>query len=218
MLLIRRIASAVLGIVPLVLIWAGLRSVLWAVQARDSSMYFVQGESYLSDALMFSGVGIVGLFGCSRLWRAGASWRWALVSVAVFIYAVIVPSVKNGHHGTPVQRASFSAHMRLSAFAGASTQLAREQGKFTCDTSADLSPLSQFVQKGQALPYVIQCVPDATGPVLGTPPERPGTFFFAVTSDRKQAWFTVTVLARAPDSHAAWLMKQGQPYVIAAQQ
>ncbi|HKC93199.1 MAG TPA: hypothetical protein VKB81_04175 [Nitrospira sp.] len=204
-----------LGIVPLVLILAGLRSVLSAVQAHDPSMYSVEGEMYAAHALMFSSGGFVGLFGCYRMCQADSGWKWALVPVAMIIFAVIVPTVELGHHGTPFQRAYLSTQKRLNIFASRSTQLAREQGQFTCDTSADLSPTSLFVREGQALPYVIQCVPDAIGPALGTPPQQPGTLLFAVSQDRKQAWFTATVLARAPGPHSTWLMEQGQLFVIA---
>ncbi|MBK9998461.1 MAG: hypothetical protein IPO99_15345 [Nitrospira sp.] len=136
---------------------------------------------------------------------------------AVMIFAVVFPNMERWPHGTPVERASFSALQRLSAFAGSATQLAREQGEFVCDRSATLSASSLFARQGQALSYVIHCVPDATGPTLGTPPERPGTLVFAVSPDRTQAWFTATVLTHSTGRQASWLTRQGQPFVIAAQ-
>ena len=217
MLLVRRIASALLGLVPLALIGVGVVSVLREVQAHDPSMYSVQGGKHLPDAFMFAGAGCIGLFGCYRLWRANGSWKWTLVPVAVIFFAVAFPNFERGPHGTPVERASFSALQRLSAFAGSATQLAREQGEFVCDRSATLSASSLFARQGQALSYVIHCVPDATGPTLGTPPERPGTLVFAVSPDRTQAWFTATVLTYSTGRHASWLTRQGQPFVIAAQ-
>ncbi|MCS6265177.1 MAG: hypothetical protein H8K11_15600 [Nitrospira sp.] len=217
MLLVRRIASALLGLVPLMLIGAGVVSVLREVQAHDPSMYSIQGEKHLADACMFAGAGCIGLFGCYRLWRANASGKWVLVPVAVSIFAVVFPNIERWPHGTPVGRASFSVLQRLSAVSGSATQLARERGEFVCDRSATLSASSLFARQGQALPYVIHCVSDATGPVLGTPPERPGTLVFAVSPDRQQAWFTATVLTHSTDRQATWLTRQGQPFVIAAQ-
>jgi len=217
MLLVRRIASALLGLVPLVLIGVGVASVLWEVQAHDPSMFSVQGEKHLAHAFMFAGAGCIGLFGCLRLWRANGSWKWVLVPAAVMIFAVVFPNMERWPHGTPVERASFSTLQRLSAFAGSATQLAREQGEFVCDRSSTFSASSLFARQGQALSYVIHCVPDATGPTLGTPPERPGTLVFAVSPDRTQAWFTATVLTHSTGRHASWLTRQGQPFVIAAQ-
>jgi hypothetical protein len=159
-------------------------------------MYSVQGQKHLTDAVIFACAGCIGLFGCHRLWRANGSWKWVLVPAAVMIFAVVFPNIERWPHGTPVGRASFSALQRLSAFAGSATQLAREQGEFVCDRSATLSASSLFARQGQALPYVIHCVSDATGPTLGTPPERPGTLVFAVSQDRTRAWFTATVLAQ----------------------
>lgn len=217
MLLVRRIAAALLGLVPLVLIGVGVASVLREIQAHDPSMYSVQGQKHLADAVMFACAGCIGLFGCHRLWRADTSWKWTLVPVAVIVFAVVFPNIERWPHGTPVGRASFSALQRLSGFAGSATQLAREQGEFVCDRSATPSASSLFARQGQALPYVIHCVSGATGPTLGTLPERPGTLVFAVSQDRTRAWFTATVLARSVDRHATWLTRQGQPFVIAAQ-
>lgn len=217
MLLVRRIAAALLGLVPLVLIGVGVASVLREIQAHDPLMYSVQGQKHLTDAVIFACAGCIGLFGCHRLWRANGRWKWVLVPAAVMIFAVVYPNIERWPHGTPVGRASFSALQRLSGFAGSATELAREQGEFVCDRSATPSASSLFARQGQALPYVIHCVSDATGPTLGTPPERPGTLVFAVSQDRTRAWFTATVLARSVDRYATWLTRQGQPFVIAAQ-
>lgn len=72
-------------------------------------------------------------------------------------------------------------------------------------------------EAGQSLPYVIHCVLNATGPARGRPPERPETLLFAVSADRKQAWFSATVLPHSTDRQATWLTRQGQPVVIATQ-
>jgi predicted cobalt transporter CbtA len=74
-----------------------------------------------------------------------------------------------------------------------------------------------FVQQGEALPYVVHCVPNATGPITGAPPERPGTIVVATSPDQKQAWFTATVLPHDVGRRAAWLHRDGQPLVIAQQ-
>jgi hypothetical protein len=79
MLLVRRIAAALLGLVPLVLIGVGVASVLREIEAHDPSMYSVQGQKHLTDAVIFACAGCIGLFGCHRLWRADTRWKWVLV-------------------------------------------------------------------------------------------------------------------------------------------
>lgn len=91
MLLTRRIISAVLSIVPLLLIGAGVVTMLRGIQARNPSIYSVQGEQYFTYALVFSSAGLIGLFGCRRLWDANTSWKWALAPIATFILAVVFP-------------------------------------------------------------------------------------------------------------------------------
>ncbi len=215
MLVVRRIIAVLLGLVPLVLIGAGIAGVVGEARPHDPSWYSIRDETLISDAVMYAAVGCVGLFGCHRLWRPEAGWKWVGVPIAVMVAAIAIPNFKYGHHGSPLDRAAFSTFQRLAAFAGSSTELAREQGRFICDPSAELLGKSLFFQNGQPLPYVIHCVLNATGLALATPPERPGTLIFAVSPDRKQAWFAATVLARRTDRHATWLTQQGQPRVIA---
>ncbi|MGC3974825.1 MAG: hypothetical protein QM771_10640 [Nitrospira sp.] len=215
MLVVRRIIAVLLGSVPLVLVGAGIAGVVGEVRPGEPSWYSVRDETALSDALVYAAVGCVGLFGCHRLWRPDAGWKWVLVPIAVLVAAVAIPNFTYWPHGSPLDRASFNMLKRLASFAGSSKQLAQEQGQFACDPSVELFGPSRFMQNGQPLPYVIQCVLNATGPELASPPDRPGTLLFAVSPDRKQAWFAATVLARRTDRHATWLTRQGQPLVIA---
>lgn len=214
MLLFRRTAAVFLGLVPLLLVVVAVVIVVGEVRPRDPSWYSVRDENVLGHAFTYAVAGCVGLFGCRRLWRTDAGWKWALVPVAVMLAGVAIPNFEYGHHGSPLDRASFNMLQRLATFAASSKQLAQEQGRFTCDPSAEQFGPSRYIHNGRRLPYVVLCVPNATGPALGSPPERPGTLVFAVSADRKQAWFTATVLARGADQHATWLTRQGQPAVI----
>ena len=215
MLVVKRIIAAVFGLVPLVLIAAGVAMVFRELRPTDPLLYSVQQDGELPEAFIFAAVGCAGLFGCHRLWRADAGWKWTLMPIAVMVAAIAIPNLLYGHHGSPSDRAYSNMFLRLGTFAVSSKQLAQEQGQFTCDPSVKLFGLSRFTQNGQPLPYVIQCVLDATGPALATPPERPGTLVFTVSPDRKQAWFAATILEGRTDRHATWLMQQGQPRVIA---
>ena len=121
--------------------------ILRAVQARNPLIYSVQGEKYFTYALVFFSVGLVGLFGCRRMWDANAGWKRGLPPMTTFIFAVVFPNVELGHHGTSVQRAALSTERELKSFAYASIQTAREHGQFTCDTSARFFPPSMFVRE-----------------------------------------------------------------------
>ena len=66
--------------------------------------------------------------------------------------------------------------------------LAKEQGQFSGDTSAE-GPYG-FMRDGRHFPYVIQRLSNATGPALANPPSRPATLRFAVSPGLKQAWLT----------------------------
>ncbi len=218
MLVFRRVVAVVLGLIPLLLVAIGVVIALREIWPTDPLLYSVHQDGELTVFVMFSAVGCVGSLGCYQLWRTEAGWRWILVPiVATILGIVVIPAFQYGHHGSPLDRASFNMLQRLSTFAAFSKQLAQEQGQFTCDPSVELFGPSRYIQNGQPLSYVIQCVPNASGPALASPPERPGTLIFAVSPDRKQAWFSATVLARRPDRHASWLTRQGEPVVVIAQ-
>lgn len=104
LLLLRRIVSLTLGLVPLFLIWAGLRSLLFPNPPPDPTLYSVRGQNLQPiNPLLFFGGGVVGLFGCYRMCRADGGWKWVLVLMAVFVYALILPVMQNGIHGPPGQ-------------------------------------------------------------------------------------------------------------------
>jgi hypothetical protein len=217
MLIARWIASCLLGLTPLLLVAAGIRIFIMAAQARDPATYSIH-YNYIGDALLLSSVGLIGLFGCYRVWRADTRRMWALVPIAAAFFAVLFPIFQYGHDGSPLQRSFRSTALQLGSVARQLTAAAKENGRFICASFSDpTSPQSMFVQQGRALPYVIECVADATGPATGTPPERPGTIVVATSSDQKQAWFTATVLPHDVGRRATWLLRSGQPLVIAQQ-
>jgi hypothetical protein len=217
MLIVRRIASCLLTLPPLLLIAAGIRIVIMVVQARDPATYSIH-YNYSGDALLLSSVGLIGLFGCYRLWRAGTRRMWALVPIAAACVAILFPLFQYGQHGSPLQRSFRGTALQLGAVAHQMTEAAKEKGRFTCASFSDpLNPESMFVQQGRTLPFVVECVADATGPFTGAPPERPGTIVVATSADHKQAWFTATVLPHDVGRRAAWLLRNGQPLVIAQQ-
>jgi hypothetical protein len=51
-----------------------------------------------------------------------------------------------------------------------------------------------FFLHGHPIPYDVRVRADATGPSLETAPSNPGTIIYAVTSDHKEYWLTITSL------------------------
>jgi hypothetical protein len=51
-----------------------------------------------------------------------------------------------------------------------------------------------FFLHGKAIPYDVRILTNATGPSLETVPSNPGTIIYAVSSDYKEYWLTITTL------------------------
>lgn len=217
MLILRRITACLLGLVPVLLPVIGIAKFITAVRAYDPAMYSIR-DDYLSDAVTFTVLGLIGLFGCHRLWRAGSRKTWAFVPIAVLWYAFWFPFTQFSHHGGREQISYRSTAAQLAAVAHYLTEAAKENGRFNCASFSDpLYPRSMFMQHGQELPYVVQCVDNAIFPITGDPPERPGTIVVATSPDRKNAWFAATVLSGYVSRHARWLTRDGKPLIIAQQ-
>lgn len=60
--------------------------------------------------------------------------------------------------------------------------------------SRPLSEPAVFFMRGQTIPYTVCFVPNAAGPALETVPSQPGAIVYAVSSDYKEYWLTVTSL------------------------
>jgi hypothetical protein len=196
---------------------AGIRIVITTVQARDPAMYSIR-YAYLGDALVVLSAGLIGLFGCLRLWRAGARRTWALLPLAAAFFAVFFPVFQYGQQGSPLQRSYRNTALQLGSVAHQLTEAAKQNGRFNCaSVSESLNVPSMFMQQGQALPYVIEGVAHATGPVAVAAPERPGTIVVATSPDQTQAWFAATVLPDDVGRRAAWLQRAGERLVVAQQ-
>jgi hypothetical protein len=60
--------------------------------------------------------------------------------------------------------------------------------------SRPLSEPAVFFMRGQAIPYSVCFVPNATGPDLKTVSGQPGAITYAVSADYKEYWLTITSL------------------------
>lgn len=102
------------------------------------------------------------------------------VAISNFLY---------GHHGSPRDRAAFSTFQKLDAVAGTSVELVKEQGEFTCATSAEWFGPS-----------------DATGPAVRRSGRGHWSSPSVPTGNRPS--LPPTVIALRTDRHATWLIRQ----------
>jgi len=213
MLIFRRITTCVLALVSVLLICVGGSSVMLAIQAGDPAMYSVR-DDYMGDAVRFGMIGLVGLLACQRLWRRGSRWAWMLVPFGFALYVLLFPTLEPGHYGDPFHRSHQGTAQQLLITVATAMEHAKDTDRFTCNPSPHQLGPSLFSQKGQTLPYVVQCHLNATGPITGIPLERPGMIHMAVSPDRTQAWFTATVLPDRISRRATWLKEGEQPLII----
>lgn len=61
-------------------------------------------------------------------------------------------------------------------------------------SSRPLGEPAVFFLDGSPIPYDVRITTGATGPVLETVPSNPGTIIYAVASDSKEYWLTITSL------------------------
>ena len=69
-----------------------------------------------------------------------------------------------------------------------------EQELRTALSGRPLRESAIFFVHGNPIPYDVRIRTDATGPSLETVPSNPGTVIYAVTSDYKEYWLTITSL------------------------
>ncbi len=82
------------------------------------------------------------------------------------------------------------------------------QGRFPSDEqelrkALAFRPLHEpavFFLRGKAIPYDVRIITNAIGPALETVPPNPGTIVYAVSSDYREYWLTITALGDLPPS------------------
>jgi hypothetical protein len=215
MLIVRRFIVSLLSLPSLLILCAGTLTFVRAMRVYDPTVYSVQHD-YISDAVHLSVAGVIGLFGCQRLWRIGSRWAWAIIPVCVAFYAIFYPNWI-ARHGDPLSRAYRSTTLWLHSIAVQSSENAKTTGRLTCDSIPDPHMESLFSQGGQRLPYIIQCVPNVGAPMSSPPPGRPATIVVNISTDETTAWFSATVLSHEIGGQAIWLKRDGQPFIVTQQ-
>ena len=61
-----------------------------------------------------------------------------------------------------------------------------------------------YFQQGKPIPYDVRIVTNAAGPSVGAVPPNPGTVVYAVSSDHKDYWLTMTTLRNPAGGPVAW--------------
>lgn len=61
-----------------------------------------------------------------------------------------------------------------------------------------------YFRRGRPIPYDVQIETNATGPSEGTVPPNPGTMVYAVSSDYKEYWLTMTTLHTPAVGPVVW--------------
>jgi hypothetical protein len=61
-----------------------------------------------------------------------------------------------------------------------------------------------YFQKSKPIPFDVQIVTNATGPFTGQTPPNPGTVVYAVSSDYKNYWLTMTTLRHPSGGAVMW--------------
>jgi hypothetical protein len=215
MLIARRIITSILSLPSLLMLCAGALTFVQAIRVYDPSMYSVEHD-YIGDAVHLGVAGVIGLLACQRLWRTGSRWAWAIIPICVAFYAILFPNWI-ARYGTPLHRAYRSTMLQLHAIAVQSLENAKTTGRLTCDSIPDSQLGSLFSQGGQRLPYVVQCVPNVGAPMSSPPPGRPATIVVSISKDETTAWFAATVLPNEIGRQAAWLKRDGQPFIVTQQ-
>lgn len=153
---------------------------------------------YLSTALI---VLLLSGFGLGIAARAMRRERFCvLASVASFLLGigcmVILPDVgPRIDMADAVQRLLGHADHSLSDWDEAHGRFPSDEEELrTALSGRPLRESAIFFVHGNPIPYDVRIRTDATGPSLETVPSNPGTVIYAVTSDYKEYWLTITSL------------------------
>lgn len=155
--------------------------------------------------LLFSGLGL-GL-GARAIWKKNFC---VMASIASFFLgfgcAVTLPEV-----GPQLDQAS--ANQKILGHADHSlSDWDEAHGKFPCNEEELRKALARrplqepaiYFQKGKPIAYDVQIVTNATGPSAGALPRNPGTVVYAVSSDYKDYWLTMTTMRNPAGGPVAW--------------
>jgi hypothetical protein len=189
-------AVGALGNLPLMVV--GFSFLLSWVRLDTSDVLYFKW-AYLAAAaacVLFSGLGIVIAAWAISKRRLLAS----LLSLAIgAVGLVLVPEIGP-------QLGMTDATMKLLGHADHSlSEWDEKHGRFPSDetelrealATRPLRESAIFFLRGKAVPYDVRILTNAFGPSFETVPPKPGTIVYAISSDFKQYWLTITTLQNA---------------------
>jgi hypothetical protein len=193
----------------------------WVRLHTSSGPYFQWG--YLSAAvvcLLFSGLGM-GLVA-----RGIRRQRFCILVSVISLIIGVMSMIELPEIGPQLDMAG--AVQRLLGHADQSLSNWDEaQGRFPSDEQESrkalaFRPLQErpvFFVRGRAIPYDARIVANAAGPALKMVPQNPGTIVYAVSSDYREYWLTISTLRNPVGGpvlmeHIAGLYEQEPIWVV----
>jgi hypothetical protein len=166
---------------------------------------------YYSTAYPYWLVGVIllGICGCAVAATIHIARLRAYVFVIVPVFlclltAVKLPSFLPPRTGPDIEQLQ-SARRACDTWWSSHNQYPSEVNEVT-EALSRAHAESPYRLRGIAIPYDLVISANATGPRLNDVQSRPGVLYYAVSSDRKQYWLTMTVLP-GPVSAKASLLK-----------
>jgi hypothetical protein len=193
----------------------------WARLQTPTAMYF--SYPYFAAGVAWTGASLVGI---GATWYSFTRRRFygigALLALVIGSWEMASLPGLNPRVQMLGQVTSLLGHADHSLAAWDETH-----DRFPTDETELLDALSRrpqsearlFYVGRRELPYTVKMVANATGPYVGSLPERPGVFVYAVRKDFLEYWITVTTLDRPVGGQvvfhrAAGNYKNGEVWVI----
>ncbi len=172
---------------------------------------------YLATAsicLLFSGLGLG--MAIQAIWQQNFRILASVVSLVVGLGCMVtLPNIgPRLDMAGAIQRLLGHADHSLSDWDEAHGRFPSNEGELR--KALALRPLQEsaiFFLHGNPIPYNVRIVTNATGPSPGTVPSNPGTVIYAVSSDYKEYWLTITTL-RNPVAGPVALEHIGGPFEL----
>ena len=156
---------------------------------------------YLAIGIAFVALGIVALLCVLYGTRRRGYWGvLLLVPVIMGLWAMIVIPNILPSDGEALGHLSHAASA-LDFFSNLHTRYPADDNDLKEAFTSLPKERSLYRENGRELPFRIVLVANATGPFLGSAGNDPGVMFYAVSSDRQEAWLTATELGYPVGNH-----------------
>jgi len=183
------VLSILFGVLCIPALFFGLRDLAWWVAIQVFGTLHLD-YPYLRWGLIFSGVGVLQIL-CVRYgaWRTGKRRLLLVLCLIECLWSMIViPNVIPYDMKTNEQVWEFAR--KLDEYGNANKTFPNREDLLS-EFTASSSP---YFEDGTNLPFRYVIIPNATGPFLSKPGNRPATIYYATSADLQDAWITATQL------------------------